>query len=119
MLNISENKQQLTSNKLSSLNRVEGNKSATKLRKSVTVIFVLLLVVLFLPWTQNVRSNGKLVTLRPEQRPQMIQSIIPGKIEKWYVKDGDQVKKATPFCFCLKSRIVTWIRIWLVAQTSN
>ena len=99
MLNISENKQQLTSNKLSSLNRVEGNKSATKLRKSVTVIFVLLLVVLFLPWTQNVRSNGKLVTLRPEQRPQMIQSIIPGKIEKWYVKDGDQVKKGDTILF--------------------
>ncbi len=99
MLNISKNKQQLSVNKLSSLSRVEGNKSATKLRKSITLIFVLLVGFLFLPWTQNVRSNGKLVTLRPEQRPQTIQSIIPGRIEKWFVKDGDQVKKGDTILF--------------------
>jgi len=29
----------------------------------------------------------------PEQRPQTIQSVIPGKIEKWYVNEGDFVNK--------------------------
>ncbi len=51
------------------------------------------LVVLFLPWTQTIMGEGFLTTLKPDQRPQTIQSPIPGKIEKWYVKEGDFVKK--------------------------
>ncbi len=51
-----------------------------------------LLAVLFLPWTQNIRARGIVTTLRQEQRPQELNSIIPGKILKWYVKEGDLVK---------------------------
>ena len=50
-------------------------------------------VCLFLPWTQNVSGNGYVTTLTPDQRPQTIQSPIPGKIEKWYVREGNFVKK--------------------------
>lgn len=49
-------------------------------------------VFLFLPWTQNVRARGKVTTLLQEQRPQELNSIIPGKIIKWYVKEGDFVQ---------------------------
>jgi multidrug resistance efflux pump len=55
-------------------------------------IFISALVFMFLPWTQNVRSRGIVTTLRQEQRPQQLNSIIPGKIVKWYVKEGDIVK---------------------------
>lgn len=55
-------------------------------------MFILAIVFLFLPWTQNVRSRGNVTTLRQEQRPQQLNSIIPGKIIKWYVKEGDFVK---------------------------
>ena len=51
------------------------------------------LLVLFLPWTQTVSGKGRLTTLRPDQRPQTIQSPIPGKIEKWFVSEGDFVNK--------------------------
>ncbi|PKA97249.1 multidrug resistance efflux pump [Flavobacteriaceae bacterium MAR_2009_75] len=50
-------------------------------------------VLLFLPWTQSVRGTGSLTTLSPEHRPQSIQSPIPGRIEKWYVQEGDYVEK--------------------------
>lgn len=49
-------------------------------------------IVLFLPWTQNIRARGIVTTLRQEQRPQELNSIIPGKILKWYVKEGDIVQ---------------------------
>ena len=49
-------------------------------------------ICMFLPWTQNVRARGGVTTLRQEQRPQELNSIIPGKIIKWYVKEGDFVK---------------------------
>ncbi len=54
---------------------------------------------LFLPWTQNVRARGFLTTLTPDQRPQTIQSPIPGRIEKWYVQEGDMVNKGDTILF--------------------
>jgi multidrug efflux pump subunit AcrA (membrane-fusion protein) len=47
----------------------------------------------FLPWTQNIRSKGKVTTLRQEQRPQGVNSAISGRVAKWYVKEGDFVQK--------------------------
>jgi multidrug resistance efflux pump len=56
-------------------------------------------IVLFLPWTQNIRGKGYLTTLKPDQRPQTIQSPIPGRIEKWYVQEGDYVQKGDTILF--------------------
>lgn len=57
------------------------------------------LIVLFLPWTQNITGKGYLTTLTPDQRPQTIQSPIPGRIEKWFVREGDFVKKGDTILF--------------------
>ncbi|MFO8146260.1 MAG: HlyD family secretion protein [Bacteroidota bacterium] len=54
---------------------------------------ILLIIILFLPWTQTVSGKGSVTTLSPEHRPQTIQSPIPGKIESWYVQEGDYVNK--------------------------
>ncbi|QHT69435.1 HlyD family efflux transporter periplasmic adaptor subunit [Rhodocytophaga rosea] len=56
---------------------------------------ILLLIILgtFLPWTQNIRSHGKLTTLNPADRPQTVHSTIAGRIEKWHVQEGQSVKK--------------------------
>ncbi|MXS70620.1 HlyD family efflux transporter periplasmic adaptor subunit [Flavobacteriaceae bacterium W22] len=58
-------------------------------------LFILLggIIVLFLPWTQNIQVKGNVSTLYQEQRPQQMNSPIPGRIIKWYVKNGDYVKK--------------------------
>ena len=48
---------------------------------------------LFLPWTQNIKVKGAVTTLYQEQRPQQLHSPIPGRITKWYVKNGDFVQK--------------------------
>ncbi|MEY8020681.1 HlyD family secretion protein [Muriicola sp. SD30] len=56
-------------------------------------------IVLFLPWTQTISGKGYLTTLNPEHRPQTIQSPIPGRIEKWYVQEGDFVKKGDTILF--------------------
>jgi multidrug efflux pump subunit AcrA (membrane-fusion protein) len=55
-------------------------------------IFLLFLIFLFLPWTQNIRAKGNITTIKQEQRPQEINSVLAGKIVKWYVKEGDVVK---------------------------
>lgn len=50
-------------------------------------------IVLFLPWTQNVIGKGYVTTLEPDKRPQTVQSQIPGRIEEWFVREGDFVTK--------------------------
>jgi multidrug resistance efflux pump len=60
---------------------------------------LVMVIILFLPWTQNVAGEGFLTTLKPDQRPQTIQSPIPGRIESWYVKEGDYVKKGDTILF--------------------
>lgn len=50
-------------------------------------------VFLFFPWTQNIQAKGYLTSLTPSQRPQAIQSVISGKLDKWYVREGSFVKQ--------------------------
>ena len=61
--------------------------------KFLLVFAILGFIILFLPWTQNITGQGIVTTLTPEQRPQTIQSQIPGRIEEWFVREGDYVKK--------------------------
>jgi multidrug resistance efflux pump len=65
-------------------------------RKRIQILvwsMVGLFLFMFLPWTQNIRSMGFVTALRPDQRPQTVHSIIAGRIEKWYVAEGDYVQK--------------------------
>ncbi|MCF8220075.1 MAG: HlyD family efflux transporter periplasmic adaptor subunit [Cryomorphaceae bacterium] len=94
MLNISpNNKNEIDENQFVAYQKVNQEVSAPKLRRALYIIGGLVLLIMLLPWTQNIRSNGKITTLRPEQRPQTINSIIAGRIETWFVKDGDFVNK--------------------------
>jgi multidrug resistance efflux pump len=69
------------------------------LNKIIIYVSIIGLVFLFLPWTQNISGSGAVTTLKPNQRPQTIQSAIAGRIEKWYVQEGDYVKKGDTILF--------------------
>jgi multidrug efflux pump subunit AcrA (membrane-fusion protein) len=68
-------------------------KNQRQIVKWLTILFVVHILMLFLPWTQNIRSRGNVTTLRQEQRPQQVNTLIAGRIDKWFVKEGDVVKK--------------------------
>jgi multidrug resistance efflux pump len=55
--------------------------------------FVVLLIGMLLPWTQNIGAKGYVTTRQPEQHPQAIQSVISGRIEHWFKREGDYVNK--------------------------
>lgn len=67
--------------------------SHNRLVRYILALLVVIIIIMFMPWTQNVRSKGQLIALNPEQRPQTIQSVIAGRIEKWYVVEGQFVNK--------------------------
>jgi multidrug efflux pump subunit AcrA (membrane-fusion protein) len=85
--------QQFEKSTLSSFKKVYGIHKKRSIKKWLWGSLILLVIVLFLPWTQNIRAKGKVTTLRLEERPQEINSIIAGRIVKWYIKEGDFVKK--------------------------
>ncbi|MBG9378096.1 HlyD family efflux transporter periplasmic adaptor subunit [Panacibacter sp. DH6] len=61
------------------------------IKKWTLGILCVLVIILFLPWTQNIKAKGNITTLRPEQRPQQVNNVIAGSVVKWYVKEGDYV----------------------------
>ncbi len=101
MLNISNNQlnKKVTLEEYKSYNKSFTSKSNALFSRFLGVFAIIVFIMLFLPWTQNVSGNGFVTTLTPDQRPQTIQSPIPGKLEKWFVKEGDFVKKGDTILF--------------------
>ncbi|MEP3209042.1 MAG: biotin/lipoyl-binding protein [Maribacter sp.] len=95
MLNISHNKlnQKVSLEGFASAKRVFHKRHHKHFNRFLLAFALIGFIILFLPWTQNINGKGYLTTLKPDQRPQSIQSPIPGRIEKWYVQEGDEVKK--------------------------
>ncbi len=95
MLNISDNsvKGLIDEKGYKSFSLLRDYKALNILKWIISVAMITFFCLLFLPWTQNISANGKVTTLRPEQRPQTIHSMIDGRVEEWYVKEGDYVKK--------------------------
>ncbi len=59
-------------------------------------IFIALILAAFLPWQQNVQGTGIVSALSPADRPQSLPSRIDGRIERWFVSEGQFVAQGTP-----------------------
>lgn len=81
-----------TGTKLESTGKIYRIQYQSRIKYWLLGILLLALLIMFLPWTQNIRAKGIVTTLRQEQRPQQMNSIIAGTAIKWYVKEGDFVK---------------------------
>ena len=95
MLNISQNQLNKTVDIKSSKSgqRVFHGRYYKYFNRFLGAFAIVGVIILFLPWTQTITGRGNVTTLTPDQRPQSIQSPIPGRIEKWYVREGDFVSK--------------------------
>ncbi|MDG1871990.1 MAG: biotin/lipoyl-binding protein, partial [Flavobacterium sp.] len=101
MLNISDNNKMGVSNwdKFQTIRNLNLKSNSRTLNKIIVFFFILGVLILFLPWTQNISGSGAVTTLKPNQRPQSIQSVISGRIENWYVQEGDFVNKGDTILF--------------------
>lgn len=105
MLNIS-NKNKITENieHFKTVKSLEHRPHYKVLNKIIKSVSILGLIILFLPWTQNISGSGAVTTLKPDQRPQTIHTAIAGRIEKWYVKEGDFVNKGDTILFISETK---------------
>lgn len=71
-----------------------------KPQKIAKVIFIVMLIILlflsFTPWQQFALGNGKVIAFSPTDRLHTINSPISGRIKKWYVDEGREVKLGDP-----------------------
>lgn len=101
MLNLSQYNKPETE-KLNQFKTIQDlkNRPHYKILNKILIGFLVFgILILFLPWTQNISGQGAVTTLKPNQRPQTIQSLISGRIEKWYIQEGDFVKKGDTIVF--------------------
>ncbi|RLJ68852.1 multidrug resistance efflux pump [Lacinutrix venerupis] len=101
MLNISTNKlnEKVDISKYMSYKKAFNKKHFKQFNRLLISFAIICIIVLLLPWTQSISASGAVTTLTPDQRPQSIQSPIPGRIEKWFVREGDFVKKGDTILF--------------------
>ena len=119
MLNISENnKINQSLQGFKTMQKLENKKDYKILNKIIIGVSILGFCIFFLPWTQNISGSGSVTTLKPNQRPQSIQSVISGRIEKWYVQEGDFVKKGDTILYISEIK-EDYMDPNLVANTKN
>lgn len=59
-------------------------------------IGVAVAIMIGVPWVQTSAGAGQVVALNPEDRVQSVTALVPGRVEKWYVNDGDRVARGDP-----------------------
>lgn len=93
MLNISGNKfdQHIDSERFYSLRSLRAPSGARVMARLLLVILFVFIVILFLPWQQNIRGSGLVTALDPANRPQRVEAVIAGRVQQWYVQEGDFV----------------------------
>ena len=53
-------------------------------------------IMAYVPWLQTAAGTGQVVARDPDDRPQEVTALIPGRIERWYVQDGQAVSRGDP-----------------------
>ncbi|NBP67275.1 MAG: biotin attachment protein, partial [Cytophagia bacterium] len=95
MLNLSKNRVEkvISQDRLYSLRALKTPNTGKTLARILAGIGLLGIIILFLPWQQNVRGTGKVTAFNPANRPQTIESVIAGQIQAWHVREGEYVLK--------------------------
>lgn len=95
MLNISKNSinPKVATESFRSFRQTSLSGSHKMFQRWLAGMLIAIFIVMLLPWTQNIQADGKVTTLRPHQRPQVITSAIGGMIDSWYVQEGQLVKE--------------------------
>jgi multidrug resistance efflux pump len=101
MLNISKEtvSKHIPTSQYSAFSKLNNNLARRVFIKLIVGLFLIFIILMFLPWTQNIQARGTVTALRPDERPQTIQNTISGKIEQWYVQEGDFVRKGDTIMF--------------------
>ncbi len=82
---------------LQAMRMVATEQSARLVAMILTSLLVLFAILLLLvPWQQNVSGSGRVVAYSPTQRPQNIEAPIEGRVVHFFVHEGSHVEPGDP-----------------------
>ncbi|MFD1959984.1 efflux RND transporter periplasmic adaptor subunit [Novosphingobium panipatense] len=55
-----------------------------------------MVAILFVPWRQTAQGRGQVIALDPDERPQQVSSLVEGRVDRFFVRDGQLVKAGQP-----------------------
>ena len=94
-----------SSNLFTSWNKIEQRSKNIRTAQILLIAFSIIIGILCIPWTQNITSSGSIISLNPDSRPQSVETIIGGRVEKWFVQEGDSVKKGDTILFISEIKV--------------
>lgn len=62
----------------------------------ILVGICLAVAILFVPWRQTAQGGGQVISLDPDDRPQQVSSLVDGRIQRFFVQDGQLVNAGDP-----------------------
>ena len=95
MLNLSNNKVKdlVPHDRLYSLRALQTPRAGKILARWILTVAAIFFIVMFLPWQQNIHGNGMVTALSPAHRPQVVPTLIAGRIIDWKIQEGQFVEK--------------------------
>lgn len=120
MLNISNNSvlNQVSTTELQSFHKNQLPKANRMFAIWLIGLLVFIVIIFFMPWTQNIQMKGKVTTLLPGQRPQDVNSTIAGRVESWFVREGDLVQAGDTIVFLSEVK-TEYMDSQLLERTAN
>jgi membrane fusion protein, adhesin transport system len=79
--------------RLQSLENLRSPQGGKRFGYTISALIGIFIACLFLPWQQTVSGDGSVTAFNPANRPQTVQNIIAGRIQKWYINEGMRVKR--------------------------
>lgn len=98
MLNNQNNNSETKKPDIRQLIIMHGNPQISSILWRLLVVFMLFMsiFILVVPWRQTSSGTGRVIAFLPQDRVQNIHAPVSGRINKWYVREGTDVKKDDP-----------------------
>jgi len=76
---------------------------ATRASRVVSRILIgsfiaLAILLVFVPWQQSVDGVGRVIAYAPQERQQLIEAPLEGRLVSWHIQEGEKVKKGQVLC---------------------
>lgn len=74
----------------------ESRFNAVLARVLTTTAALVVTALVFVPWVQTAPGDGRVIAYAPDERQQTIDAPVDGRITRWYVSEGQEVKEGEP-----------------------
>ena len=81
-------------------------------------IIAVLAFIIFTPWVQTAQGTGSVIAYDPRDRQQNISALVPGRLDRWFVTDGAQVKAGDPIITLDDRDLIAQLQVQLASVTA-